>query len=150
MLHLQICSWLNNGQEKGLAFILLMSIHPYKCFKNACKQKAQVPCPFIRWFNYEQIDLCKQVRNCTCVVPYNKAAQPYYSSHVETMALHTPLKYLSSKKKTLCYELCCQLCSTYYVAVAAVQINNSLKNFCNQNSHYENYGRSPFRHQAGR
>jgi len=44
------------------------------------------------------------------------------------------LAYLSSEKKTLRH----QLCSTYY---AAVRINNCFKkNFCNQSSHYENYG----------
>jgi len=33
--------------------------------------------------------------------------------------------------------LCCQICSTHYTAV---WINNCLKYFCNQSSHYKSYG----------
>jgi len=47
------------------------------------------------------------------------------------IAPHTPLTYLLSEKKMLCYQLCS--CS---------RMNQLLfkKNFCNQSSHYENYG----------
>jgi len=52
---------------------------------------------------------------------------------IKILAPCATLTYLSSEKKTFH----CQLCSTCYTAV---QINN---NFCNQRSHYENYGWFP-------
>jgi len=68
---------------------------------------------------------------------YNIATQPYYcwwthSYCIETIAPHTPLTYLLSEKKTLCYQLCSTVMQQYKLTAVY---------FCNQSSHYENYGR---------
>jgi len=79
------------------------------------------------------------------IMKYNVVAQPYYCcwTHaycIKIIAPHSPITYLSSEKKTLH----CQLCSTHY---AAVRIN---KNFCNESSHYRNYGWFPLKWKPSR
>jgi len=83
------------------------SIRVSQCFTGGCSPPAlQVATPIWLWL----LNIQYSSTDCWWT----------HSYCIEAIAPHAPLTYLSSEKKTLCY----QLCSTHY---AAIRINNCLK-----------------------